>query len=1364
MIVSPPKKSSAPAKKKNDSVSAPAKSKSQKAVRVKTKESKKKVIEEPSGEEIRKPVAPKPKIVKSKEIIDITKYTIFSTQKKRILDFAIQNKIPSKFVFPVFKQTSEIKNVSIKKQHPSDLSDGFETILTFIERETPNSTLVRLVDRIREIQPKISEREALFYISDVFEPDDTFYTEASKISIGYENPEVFQNEKENWTADELPKLLKMDRDDLKKINEYFKDIETELDPVQTSDMKITKVTIEFDIVFPEENVTLIQVAPDLFANMKTSYDIPFVKYTDQSFSKYKVFSGDTFETRPPFKLFENRFSKFEDKNMIYMILLADPGNTIEEYTKSSYIPASINLSKNILSFKYFLLNNRPENEILEAIQKIFPTLQFVNRREKNYGATFNIYKTFIREDSFLDYLISEPFIVGASKLFSSLLFVDEFDKPVSEKKKLKLYYDTNIGFETKDPNEELSRIASLGFYMTQYRSGINDAELTKGRYLITEFEGEEPEEKIIGTKDAIVKSVFFDKDTPYILVSISKAVNKFVLFQFMNVFARLLNLYNSTIRESFEEEYNLLIPELNDPEVSDDLSLILKPKKPIGKERVGKINLSAIAPEIFTKSYSTDCQYKYQPIDIEEEEIETWKNKKIERGKEQIERPIKKLGDFYFVCPTDKLPFVEFKQNLDEPREYDVYPCCYEKPREGVRERKRATSHRTKDPIKTNKITAEGGLGTISTPIEEMLAGAFEKSISFYRMGTLISPSSFLACVCLAIEDKQFSRLKTDEEKEDYLKVLRLEIAKKANFLLTSSELFDIAETDRIENFKKVDEYMEPTLYYRIIEEIFGLNIFVFSGSLPKPNVDPIYALEISRFSSIPIHSYRKNLPTLLVYKHWGAETDHLEYPQCEIIIARLGDKDATLFSSDIARYLLKGYLISAEVYGKVYIPERNIFENYSSNTIYQLLEKDFFGLFQNKIIQSIGQIIDEKGKLSALQIQTKAGKMTIGVPPLPPQNLPLITEIEKPKLEAVRKIFVDEPTGYSYEGDKVVSVWFKILSLEFGIQIPIEPINKEIVRREYRSLYASVPENRFTLEQRPSEIRRLLKLQKDVNIIIQLVRWIFLVLTKDKDWSVEQRIKEAILFIDKVLIEIPRREKDSGLVYDFSKLPRKLPSDRSSLETILKEISLTSPTFTDGKNIFISGKVFYQRIKESLIDYIRLNIPIVIPDYLDRYYESTFDYPKIPKTLVFLSTIDFTRWLEQAKEDPTSSYPVLYSLKGKLNEIKGPYLYAMDISKPTLANAFGQKFVMIIQNAPLDKSKESALENSIRWRRLRVNRPQVSSLPLSQFTNYKVFSISPNETFELIEDKSEPSLKKETIYILNYPGTNQYASVLPLD
>lgn len=1310
------------------------------------------------------------KVVKSKDFLDIN-VPLFSTQKKIVLEYAAKTGFPSKFIFPIYQS-------EFTSHHPSDISIGLESIEDFIKRNSQNS-IKEIVEKIRKIQPYVTEPEALFYISEILPNDARFLEEIQQISMTYSNFEVFQNEKNNWFKTELPKLIERDRIDLDNLNNYFQFLINDLSPVKVSDMTINKITIEYDILLKEDQ-DLISISPDLFAQIKTTQDIPYIQYNDQEFKKYKVFTGETFETRPPFKLFENRFEKFDEPNMLYLILLSDPNSNMSEYTKNSYIPAQINLEKNVLSFKYFVLDNRSENEIIQSIQKLLPQINLINRREKNYGAYFNIYNTTIRDDSFLDMLIQEPFsdwvLGGYPRLFSGVLFIDESETPVSDKKKTKIYYDTNIGFEEqktyevmgREKKEDLTKLASLGFYMTQYISGKNDGIISKGRYNITDFDEYEKEQdqeipnskKLIGLKDTVVKSSFLPLNTPFITVNISKAVNKFVLFQFMNVFARLLNFYNST-KQIFEEEYNQLIPELNDPNTfNEEISLIVKPTTETSKEKYGKIDLTTIAPEIFTSSYSRDCQHSQQPIIIPEKEVENWENKMIKKDDTKVKRPVKSLGDYFFVCPTDEMPFVQLKKNLDPDRKYDYFPCCYKTEKE-VRDRKKGTTFRSKVPIKVNKVMAEGGIGTLPTPIEEMLKGAFQQPLTFYRMGSFISPSSFLACICLALEDKKFINQKTMEDKDRYLNDLRIDIGVHGNFLTSSSELFDVSEKDRMENFKNIKEFLDPAIYYRVLEEIFGINIFVFSGSLPKPNVDTVYSLEISRFSSIPIHSFKRNAPTVLIYKHWGSETDHLEYPQCELIVTGVQGKDALLYNDDIARYLLKGYFIASEVYGKIYLPEQKMFEQYSSKFLYNILQMDFIGSFMNpkSPVHAIGQMIDEKGKLLALQLKTPKGKMTMSVPPLPPQDLPMITKIELPNLSDVLQIFRDKPTGFTYQNGSIVAVWFRLLTMEYGIQIPVQSISQDKVAN-----LPNVPQNRFVLEQKQSQIQRLLKLQKDVNIIIQLIRWIYLIyINYDGNLSMNEKLKRGELFLSKWVEPKPRKTEDSSKDYDFSALPRKLPSQKNSIEEILQEINKTAPTFTDGRKIFIYGKVFYERIRESLIHYIRLNLPVFIPNYLDGFYESVYDYPVIPKNLVFLSEIDFKRWLKRAIEDPTTSYPVLYSLKPKLSETKNPYLYSIERSKPSINNPFGESILFLIQNVLPDNGKVNALENALIWREKQINHPKVSKKDISEFNNYKVFTISQIENLEILEDHSDKEDLENTLFILKYPNSDIYASILTI-
>lgn len=1336
------------------------------------------------------------KIVRPKYYFDRDDVSIFTTQKLKSLEYGAEKGIPSKYVIPIYKtgeEKSKIKNTNI----PEDYITLYELLTVKLDENIPivSSEGSSIVESVREMNPLISEREILYFISDILgnNVDKDFFRQAELVSTKYRDPETFQNEKYNFQTIDIPNLLKKDKKELKTLNNLFKTI-SKIDPITTSDMTITKMTLEFDVSFDDEGVasSLLDEAPDIFANIQLNDSVPFVQYNDSSTSKYKAFNGETFETRPPFKLFEYRFNKFEDRNMFYFIVFAD--KYMKDFTKASYIPAVIDLDNLTLSFKYQLLVHRSEQEILDSLKNVFQSISFKNRREKNYGATFNLYEIDIREDSFLDLILTG--IEGNQDLQSlagSLLFVDEFTKPVSEKKKLKVYYDTELSFdrsqessEMKKPQDALSKMASLGFTMTRYTAGLNDSLKTSGRYTLSNFpDSMAAEKKDLSRKNTPFVSRLIDRGTSYISVDISKAANKFVLFQFMNIFSRIITVYKQ-IKDDYEKIYDTLIPQLNNKKVQEE-SMTLIPYPEV--KEIEKVGITAIAPEIFTSSYSRDCQFKTQPIIIEDKEAEYWKNQKIKYRAKMVERPVLKLGDYNFVCPGDEYPFVAFKQNLDEDRKYPYYPCCYTKPQKEIKKREKGTIFRSKEPIKTNKVLALGGLGILPSSIFDLIKGGLpDRTIKLFRMGTFISPNSFIACVLIALNDKKFLVLDTQEKKEKYISNIKKRIVQVSNFSVSSSELFDLSEEERKEMFLNNDDFLDPALFYRVLEEIFGLNIFIFSASLPKPNVETVYNLEISRFSSIPIHSLNKDKPTLVIYKHWGSETDHLPYPQCELIVGGIETQEILLYQYELSVYMLKCYLTSTEIFGKMFLPNRpDFFQNYSSLTVYNLLKSNFVGELVDTI--ATGQIIDEKGKLAGLQIQIETGeKITIGLPPLVPQGLPAVEKISKPKLKTVLKFLEkdpvmvrfsnNKPTGVSYEKDNAVAIWFELPGMKFGIQIPIEPVSRQEIEKRYK-LIQTVPETRLVLSNtdntNQSQIKRLFKIQKDTNIIVQIVRWLFLILIRREErstnnvLSIEEKLSKTEDFFESYIKLNPRKEDfDSSKVYDFTNMPRKLPNIDKSIIKILKELESYAPTFVKKQKLIISGRDFYEKIKESLEYFIRMNaLPSnYIPEYLDEYYQSIYDYPKIPKNIIFLNKIDFERWLKQARENPTSSYPVYYSLKGKIHELNTPFLFVSVTGSPSIKDPFGEKFLFLIQNAPFVNSKQAAIDNAISWRDNTLNHQSIKTELNERGTsssNYKVFIIGQNEKFQLLEDKSDPRKKYETVFILKYTNIDRYASVLPL-
>src|SRR5690606_20443389 len=84
--------------------------------------------------------------------------------------------------------------------------------------------------------------------------------------------------------------------------------------------------------------------------------------------------------------------------------------------------------------------------------------------------------------------------------------------------------------------------------------------------------------------------------------------------------------------------------------------------------------------------------------------------------------------------------------------------------------------------------------------------------------------------------------------------------------------------------------------YYRGLEELFNINIFVFNpGTTPQDSADneDKLIIEVPRSKISHIRPYRPKRDTVLVFKHWGTEINSkIPYPHCELIISSYKAKD----------------------------------------------------------------------------------------------------------------------------------------------------------------------------------------------------------------------------------------------------------------------------------------------------------------------------------------------------------------------------------------------------------------------------------------------------------------------------------------
>jgi hypothetical protein len=243
--------------------------------------------------------------------------------------------------------------------------------------------------------------------------------------------------------------------------------------------------------------------------------------------------------------------------------------------------------------------------------------------------------------------------------------------------------------------------------------------------------------------------------------------------------------------------------------------------------------------------------------------------------------------------------------------------------------------------ITTRKILSNGTSGIIYYPVLEKFLKISRNDIDYFRMGVNRSKMSFLNCIMEVFRSANEPAITLDDVHNKMIEITtntdRLSVCRQQNPGKTPKQI----KKDLLS-----DIYIDPRLYTRILEETFGCAIFVFSD---RGLITPHY---VKNFLSYNQH-YDK---VILLIEHMGAERDSALYPQCEIIVYRVGNKAAEYFFNN-------GHLVAM-----------NLKEMFSDMT------KSYVDGSRVKPrvldIKPIGQNIDGYGKAISFVIKHKKGRV----------------------------------------------------------------------------------------------------------------------------------------------------------------------------------------------------------------------------------------------------------------------------------------------------------------------------------------------------------------------------------------------------
>ena len=822
----------------------------------------------------------------------------------------------------------------------------------------------------------------------------------------------------------------------------------EYEPIQNEGLSIEKMTFEFnpniDVDREDKfNNKLLEVKPEIgilvFNEMKCSDRVPYIQFNINEEEKYyKIYDSDSVSD---ISKFVDQSVYIDNKKNTFFIKVLDPdyGEFVknedwEGIKKSSYIDCKYDLDKNKLNFTTSQINRSKVIYFLNECYKLFNIR--TEKRKYNIQAKLTI-KNFTFKPEVLHFMILNEYEYGLNEnlfgMISIYFFMDETNKTMAEKDLFEIKYRA---LSNEDDDEPMT--ANLPSSLT----------------------------------------VKISQDGDDINIRIIKAMNNKVLSQFLEVFGRFLKIYKE-YEESISEIFDFYITDDEVEEVEEEDKKKDKTEKKVKQLRETFTEIRGVNSKdknmLFspgTTGYTRICECKKQPIIVETlEDAEDWKNRKFTYKNELIERqigafpPVKGEELFSFVCPEDDYPFPSVAKNNDiNSKKFPFVPCCAKtdeinNPKSNYNNYYFNKGESDKDnPNKNYKLNTMKSLedmreGEIPKQIQSLLdcKELEDSKFKYMRMGFGKSKNTFIHCVLRAVQEPGYMKLLEDTKaKEKYCESFRRNITK----LLPN--YFEICKQ---ENYNKNKEYItseinnvqknfKSELYYRALEELFNVNIYVIlhRESLSNKeikNEDP--AIEIPNYILTHIRPFRNDRYTVIILKHMGGEMENLKTPLYDLIfnsgILVKSDKGLAvserefIFDEKINHILYQAYINN----------NKSIIFNMDNSSIeareYPYSRVYWPDIFKNFKIES--QTIDSNGKCRSFNLfysNEKTGdiRLTVYIPPSQPIDVPEKNEVYFTTYDITVSIF-GTPSKEIKNG-----LWYRTIDYEYGIFIPCETNSAE--------------------------------------------------------------------------------------------------------------------------------------------------------------------------------------------------------------------------------------------------------------------------------------------------------------------------------
>jgi len=1133
-------------------------------------------------------------------------------------------------------------------------------------------------------------------------------------------------------------LYKKTLTDYEKIKNFYKELSTlsyTTSPEKlASSLKLKETGIIIKVTDGDYDFN-VDSGAIIFNNMQVSDNFPFIHYRDVEENFYKIHEDIDKEELVRTNHLIDTIRKDDIKKYEHYIFVS---MKISLVNKEKYILLEFDLKEETLKFKY------PGNS-LPAIKKKLPDLlpDIRLKKEKLLETKGSFELIFPNYNNTRLY-----FLTFFDKIITNFLYVKEFNKPRSLVSEYDKFY-----FKTYTESKGLSDYSASFFIEPLY-----------GDFYSINFS--------------------------------SKIINNNTINEFALIMSKLAWYYNNMSKE-LDDLFDIVVQPYTGPNGAGlGAPISEKVTRTVTFKSRKLDNLFDKAPEIFPKNeYSRLCGCPKQPIIVDDEDVEDWK-KYSWGGKDHEVLKFPPLDSeqsgkrYNFVCPTEN-NVLSFIPNPDYKSDYPILPCCTAQKKSGlyknyetiraegtgktIGEKKQSKSTQ----LKTVKLLNYQQTGFLPEEIQDLLKSVHPNN-KFSRYGiNKVSNKSFLMAVLVA--SSHLNEIKKYSKNEEINKKLDVLIKIREKFMNTDSEAnkiviidslinkldkvvnissalqenYNLSETKILKKIKNNSEIFDSYYYYKLLENIFHLNIFVFVYQNDQ------VVIERPNHRFFHIREINLELPSVLLFKNVSKRN----FPIFELITSDApvkNTKTPLLFTDIITKMMKKN--IENQAY---YICESHREEDYTvRKNYYQNVNWNYI-LCDYKLV---GQAINDSGRVYRINIMVDEEEISLYIPPSFPLDLPISETIFCSNSALVKELF----DGKAMTGSQ--GLWFNMNGCRKAVFVPCNDIDENDNK-------CNVYEIERTRKENDSNFFHLNTINRNANIIKQLFLWC---------WNLS-KINDVDEWFDKYVIISDEREENRSFNFNPISIDYRFPNNIENTTDGINYLSYYVPLIFSKNHIYLYDKLY-----------------IAMKQFLKNYNLSTKGFAKIPnkaiinafvnekdfkeqeKTRIIVGERNWNEWInfiitgnkitiELGNEDSDKIRPFLYKdIDGHIfliqNTIESNLSIALLISKIWNSTKINLGYYSTDTNIwrCLEKDRRLLLTAGMDSQDIIAKANELSDEPIKNFCDAINFLDKEDISYEDKRDchyfvyhqdgtiRKEGDCKKEKNYIWHYDN-GKYASMLPI-